>query len=103
MKAVVVVRARAAFVDPATQGTLTLCRELGAAVDGVDVAALYALEGDVSKADLQKVAKDLLADPVTQDVEVFLEGGKDVQGEKGAVTVDVWLKVAVTDPVAPSA
>ena len=43
MKAVVVVRARAAFVDPATQGTLTLCRELGAAVDAVDVAALYAL------------------------------------------------------------
>lgn len=101
MKAVVVVKARPAFVDPATQGTLTLCKELGAPVDSVGVAALYALEGDVSKADMQKVAKDLLADPVTQDCDVFLDGGKEAP-EKGAITVDVWLKPVVSDPVAPS-
>jgi phosphoribosylformylglycinamidine (FGAM) synthase PurS component len=101
MKALVDVKAKKAFADVQAQGTVTLLRELGITVDGVETAALYALEGEFTKADVAKVAKDLLADPVTQDCEVHLDGAAETPA-KGAITLDVWLKPNVTDPVAPS-
>ena len=64
------------------------------------MAALYELEGDFSKADAARLARDLLADPVTQDAEVVPAG--EVAKAKGAVVVDVWLRPEVADPVAPS-
>lgn len=102
MKVWVDVKAKKVFADPQAQGTVTLLRELGIVVESVETAALYLLEGDVSKADAQKVARELLTDPVTQDCQVHLEGSNDDAPAKGGITLDVWLKPNVTDPVAPS-
>lgn len=100
MKSWVVVTTRKGFTDPAGTGMVTLCRESGVVLEHVEVAALYELEGELSKAETGRVAKELLADPVTQDAEVVPAG--EVARAKGAVVVDVWLRPEVADPVAPS-
>src|SRR5262249_31223805 len=88
--------------DPAAVGTATLLRELGITLDGVETRALYSLDGDVSKNDVGKVARELLTDPVTQECDVLLDGGREDGAGKGSITLDVWLKPNVTDPVVPT-
>ena len=92
---VIEVANREGFGDPAGAGALSLARELGAAVDKVETAALYLVEGELTRLELERLAAELLADPVTQLWRIDPEAGP-------GTAVDVWLKSQVADPTAPS-
>lgn len=66
-------------------------------VKKVATGQLYRLIGDISGADRNRIAKDLLCDPVIQE---FHDGGRDTSPK--SVTIDVWYKSGVTDVVADS-
>jgi len=59
-------------------------------------AAVYLLEGDIPAATLERVASELLADPVTQVASI------DGAGDAGATTVEIHPLPGVTDPAAES-
>ncbi|MBN1943861.1 MAG: phosphoribosylformylglycinamidine synthase subunit PurS [Phycisphaerae bacterium] len=92
------VRTKERFGDPHAEGILAQIRELGVeAVRAVRSARLFFLAGDLSDADARRVARELLADPVT---EVFFIGASD---EGDARVIEVHLQPGVMDPVAASA
>jgi phosphoribosylformylglycinamidine (FGAM) synthase PurS component len=71
----------------------------------VRASQLYRLDGEMSLAEKNRIADDLLTDPVTQD---FKDGdwkqkGKQATKKAGTTTVvDVWYKQGVTDAAGES-
>jgi phosphoribosylformylglycinamidine (FGAM) synthase PurS component len=105
VKSLVIVRNRKQYPDPEATGVMALVLELGVQPDAVQTAQLYLLDGELSLADVKRLAKELLADPVTQEFSVEVQGngtGKDFAKAAPGIRVDVWLKPQVADPVAPS-
>ncbi len=92
------VRLRSELPDPQAQAVLLQVAELGIhSAREVQTARLFFLAGELSEADLDRVARELLADPVT---ETYSLADDDGQGE-GKV-IEVHLKAGVMDPVAAS-
>jgi phosphoribosylformylglycinamidine synthase II len=92
------IRAREGFGDPHADGVLAQIHELGIqTVSAVHSARLFFLAGDLSADEVQRVARELLADPVT---EIFSIGASDA-GQAGVI--EVHLQPGVMDPVAASA
>ncbi len=90
---------RDGFGDPHAEGVLAQARELG--VDGVSAvrsARLFFVQGDLDEAQLQRLASELLADPVTERHTLDASDGSDA-----AAVVEVHLQPGVMDPVASSA
>jgi phosphoribosylformylglycinamidine (FGAM) synthase PurS component len=106
MKAVVVVQGKPGLPEPQARELHRLLREQGVTVGAVRCAQLYLVDGELSQAALKRLVDEVLVDPVLQVASVenedgTLQKGKRPKAEPGA-RVDVWLKPAVTDPVAPS-
>ena len=92
------IQPRDGFGNPHAQGVLAQARELGASgISAVRSARLFFLQGDLSPAQLQRVAGELLADPVTEQFVLGASGPGDA-----AAVVEVHLKPGVMDPVAAS-
>lgn len=106
MKAVVVVQAKPGLPDPQARELHRLLREQGVAVSGVRCAQLFLVDGEMSQAAFKRLAEEVLTDPVLQVATLENEDGTLQKGKKPKVDpgarVDVWLKAAVSDPVAPS-
>ena len=88
-------------------GVAALARELGLAVDRAETAALYRLEGNLGKPELERIASELLSDPVTQvfsvDAAPLLPPPTVGEGRVGGnIVIDIWLKPQVADPSASS-
>lgn len=94
------VRAVQAVDDPAAAGVLSEIRQLGFnEVREVRTTRIFLLQGDdtlLTKETVERIARELLIDPVT---ETFGVGPEPVQGGK---LIEVHLKPGVTDPVAGS-
>lgn len=91
------IRAKEGFGDPHADGILAQIRELGiGTVQAVRFARLFFLAGELAEGDAQRVARELLADPVTEAFHV----GASAQGE--ARVIEVHLQPGVMDPVAAS-
>lgn len=98
---VVEVCAKPGNPDPAGAALTQQIHALG--IPGVveaRVNALYELRGKLSASQAADIARQLLADPVTQDFRVDRSGASVPTGPHWRL--EVWLKAAVTDPVGES-
>ena len=90
---------RKGIFDPGSQGLCSDILDLGIkGVTRAEIGSIFLIKGNISPANLQKVAQELLSDPVTQD---FYSGKRALP--KGAVSVEVWFKEGVTDTVGETA
>ena len=91
--------------DPRSAGYLADAHALGlTSVSGLRCHDLYFIEGapaagELSQADLQRLAVELLSDPVTQDYAFTCQTDQAVSSSASSV-VEVALRPGVTDPVA---
>ena len=90
--------------DARSEGYRQDARALGMQhISGLECHDLYFIEGQVEQNDLERLAKELLSDPITQ----ITEWGRIIHPpeqtsalEEGAWVVEVALRPGVTDPVA---
>lgn len=64
-------------------------------VNSVRFSEVYFLQGDVSKTDVEKIAKELFLDPITQNLRIY----SGPSGGKNKTVAEIWYKEGVTDPV----
>ena len=98
---VVEVSAKPGNPDPAGAALVQQVQALG--VPGITEArvnALYELRGKLSAAQATDIARQLLADPVTQDFRIDRSGASIPTGPHWRL--EVWLRPSVTDPVGES-
>jgi phosphoribosylformylglycinamidine synthase len=95
------ITSKAGFPDVYGKAMLSSIRELTiGSVENVFFARVYLIEADFDEAFAQRVAGELLADPVCQD---YFVGRSNVPvGPAEATLVEVHLKSGVTDPAAES-
>jgi phosphoribosylformylglycinamidine synthase subunit PurSL len=107
------VRAKRAGDDPTGPGVLAEIRQLGIGeVAEVRAARVFLLQGEervLSPGNLERIAREVLIDPVTETFAVSGQPGEGQgdketggQGEGAARVVEVHLKPGVMDPVAAS-
>lgn len=85
-------------VDAVGDGLRDDVTDLGIqSVEQARYVRLYALHGDLSDQEVDTVAAQLLADPVTQDYRCRRHDALEV--ESGQWGVEVWLRPGVTDAV----
>ncbi len=92
------IRAKAGLGDPHAAGVAAQIKELG--IDGVHAVEhdrLFFLMGELSEQDAQRVAADLLVDPVVEEWSLGT-----AQPTAGVSVIEVHLKPGVMDPVAAS-
>ncbi len=82
---------------------LAALREAGLGdITGLAASRLFFLEGALSRADAQRVAADLLGDPVVEDVTVLGVDDAQPQVASGMVAFEIHPRPGVMDPVAES-
>jgi len=87
-----------AIVDGRAAALLTQIAHLGIdRVTGLQVSDLYFIRGTLTEAELNRLAAELLCDPV---VEGYALQPPDVQPPPGVAVIEVGLHPGVTDPVA---
>ena len=90
---------RKGVFDAGSRGLCSDVLDLGVkGVTGAEIGAIFLVKGKISPSGLKKVARELLADPVTQE---FYSGKRALP--KGAVSVEVWFKEGVTDTAGETA
>ena len=92
---------KAGFPDVQGAGVLTDIKEFGInAAEAVQFARVYLIEADFEKDFADRLAKELLADPVCEEYYIGRSGAP--AGLAKATMMEVHLKSGVTDPVAQS-
>ena len=92
---------RSGFSDVHGKGVLEDIQELGIdSVQAVQSAKVFLVEADFDKDFAQRLARELLADPVCEDYYIGRSGPP--AGLAKATLIEVHLKSGVTDPVAES-
>jgi phosphoribosylformylglycinamidine synthase len=92
---------RRGFADVHGRGVLEDIRELGIrSVEAVQSAKVFLIEADFNKDFAERVAKELLTDPVCEEYYTGRSGPPP--GLAKATLIEVHLKSGVTDPVAES-
>jgi phosphoribosylformylglycinamidine (FGAM) synthase PurS component len=92
---------RSGFSDVHGKGVLEDIQELGIdSVQAVQSAKVFLIEADFDKEFAQRLARELLADPVCEDYYIGRSGPP--AGLAKATLIEVHLKSGVTDPVAES-
>jgi phosphoribosylformylglycinamidine (FGAM) synthase PurS component len=97
------VATRDGLVDPASRGALSALREYGLAeVQDVRAEQVYLLEGDLDRAAADRVARELLHDPVAQTY-ALRPAADPPEVPAGLRAVLVFKRPGVMDPVEASA
>jgi phosphoribosylformylglycinamidine synthase len=94
------VRTAPRFSDPRGGRLRARCVELGLAPERVETSRLYRLEGALGIGQVEKLARKLLADPVTETYRV--RRGSPPPAAADCVSIDVWYRPEVSDPAAES-
>ena len=90
---------RKGIFDPGSRGLCSDVLDLGIkGITGAEIGSVFLIKGKVSSTGLKRIARELLADPVTQE---FYLGRRP--SPKGAVSAVVWFKEGVTDTVGETA
>jgi len=91
------------LVDPTSRGAQAGLAEFGiSGIQTVRAYQVYLLDGDVDRAAAERVARELLHDPVAQDY-LLVEGGSPPAAPAGSQTILVFKRPGVMDPVEASA
>jgi len=93
----VLVRPKPDQPDPVAEQVLPLARSMLGNEVAVRTGRVYLIEAPLTDAQLIRVAQELLADPVSQYVEIGTE-----QRSQGQQVIEVHLQLGVMDPVAQS-
>ena len=89
------------FADVHAGGVHEAIRELGIeSVEAVVSARVFLIEADFEKAFAERIAKELLTDPVCE--QYYIGRRSAPAGLAKATLIEVHLKSGVTDPVAES-
>ncbi|MBN2019124.1 MAG: phosphoribosylformylglycinamidine synthase subunit PurL [Sedimentisphaerales bacterium] len=92
---------KAGFADVQGNAVLNDIKELGiSAIQAVQFARVYLIEADFEKDFAERVAKELIIDPVCE--EYYIGRSTAPAGLAKATLIEVHLKSGVTDPVAQS-
>ena len=92
---------KSGFADVQGNSVVADIKELGInAVEAVQFARVYLIDGDFDEQFARRVAEELLADPVCE--QYYIGRSKAPAGLAKATLVEVHLKSGVTDPVAES-
>jgi phosphoribosylformylglycinamidine synthase len=92
---------RGGFPDVHGNGVFVEIKELGiGSVEAVQSARVFLIEGDFDKKFAERLAKELLTDPVCEEYYIGRSGAP--AGLAKATLIEVHLKSGVTDPVAQS-
>src|SRR5687768_12234242 len=92
---------RGAF-DPAGEAIRHQIREFGVNVGPVTVWRVFLVDTDASREQVERVARELVADPVVDEAVVVNGKGFGAKHEGSSSRIEVHLKAGVMDPVAAS-
>ncbi|MCR4337401.1 MAG: phosphoribosylformylglycinamidine synthase subunit PurL [Candidatus Omnitrophica bacterium] len=95
------VKEKDGLLDPLGEGTQKDILDIGVkGISQVRVSQVYLIEGDIQDADVEKISRELLADPVTQDYQCSSNGfAKFIPSFK---VVEIAYNPGVMDPVEES-
>src|SRR6185503_4640297 len=69
-------------------------------ISSVGVTNVYNIEGDLSQGNIERIAAELLTDPITQDFKVSVANqAPESQSQKNIHSVEIAYNPGVTDPV----
>ena len=85
-------------LDSAGEAVRKQIAELGKAVGPIKTCRIFFLDTDAAPAEVQRIAMELLADPVVERAEIV----HIAQAEPGKSRIEIHLKPGVMDPVAAS-
>jgi phosphoribosylformylglycinamidine synthase len=91
-------------VDRAGEAVRREIAELGTRVGAITTWRIFLVDTEASRAEVQRAAAELLADPVVEEA-ALVEGGKAAAGGGGGDSggrIEIHLKPGVMDPVAAS-
>src|SRR5687767_2044856 len=98
-----------AAVDPVGEALRHQIAEFGSTVGRIETTRVFLIDTDADTAEVQRVAKELLADPVVERAELVPPSAAGDPGDNGHETsgprssrIEVHLKPGVMDPVAAS-
>lgn len=85
------------IVDPVGQGlAMDIAHLRLGKIKRVASAQLYRITGDISSADCERITRDLLCDPILNEVQ------STPTADSKSLMLDVWYKAGVTDVVGDS-
>src|SRR5688572_30651333 len=87
-----------AAVDPVGEAIRQQIREFGPNVGPIETSRIFLLDTDAPREHVQRVARELLADPIVEQADLILEPPRD----SGRSRIEIHLKPGVMDPVAAS-
>lgn len=87
-----------AAVDPLGEAIRQQIKEFSPAVGAIEAARIFLIDTDAPREQVQRVAGELLADPIVEQAELTLEPPADA----GRSRIEIHLKPGVMDPVAAS-
>src|SRR6185503_18933858 len=92
-----------AGVDPVGEALRHQIAEFGSSVGPIQTSRIFLIDTDADTTEVQRVATELLADPVVDRAELVPPGHHDNGNGAGATSrIEVHLKPGVMDPVAAS-
>src|SRR5918997_2430186 len=89
-----------AAVDPVGEAIRHQIAEFGTNVGPISTRRIFLIDTDADARQVQRVARELLADPVVEQAEVV--SGPVHNGQEGHGRIEIHLKPGVMDPVAAS-
>ncbi|HSV15170.1 MAG TPA: hypothetical protein VLI90_13000, partial [Tepidisphaeraceae bacterium] len=87
-----------AAMDPVGQSIRHQIQEFGPSVGPISTSRIFLIDTGAPRADVQRVAKELLADPIVETAELVEGGTTDFNGDTSRI--EIHLKPGVMDPVA---
>src|ERR1700722_18092043 len=84
--------------DPLGNAVRQQIAEFGTQTGPISTSRIFLLETDANRQSVQRIADELLADPIVESAEVFEAAPKDA----GKSRIEIHLKPGVMDPVAES-
>src|SRR4029077_12558930 len=89
-----------AAVDPVGQAIRHQIQEFGSTVGPISTARIFLIDTEASRPQVQRIASELLADPIVETAELVEANPSNGDGEVSRI--EIHLKPGVMDPVAAS-
>ena len=88
--------------DPVGEAVRQQIKEFGTHVGPVATRRIFLIDTDAGAQQVQRVARELLADPIVEQAEIIDAKAQATAGRNGQSRIEIHLKPGVMDPVAAS-